>query len=666
MNLLTLCSLLRRQLLPCLCLGMMFTTEHSAVVQAASRLGEPVADFQLKDYRGRDVALQEYQKAPAVVVAFLGTQCPLAKLYAVRLQELADRYANRGVIVLGVFANVQDSPSELAAFAKQHNLKYPLLKDVGNVLADQLGAERTPEVFLLDANRIVRYQGRVDDQYVIGVQRQRAQREDLRVALDEVLAGKTVSQPRTQPLGCLIGRVKQANESSTVTYSRQISRIFQERCVECHRPGEIGPFTLTSYEDAVGWGEMIAEVVKDNRMPPWHANPAYGHFANDRSLTQDEKDLILEWVRQGCPQGNPAELPEPRQFVEGWNLPQEPDLVIAMRDKPFPVPAEAGPRGVAYQNFWVDPGFTEDRWVRAAEVRPGNRAVVHHIIVFAHPEGRGKGDQIFLFAYVPGLRLLPMPAGAAKKIPAGSQLHFQVHYTPIGTEQEDLSVVGFVFADPAEVTHEVRTTEVVNTRFELAPRQKDQQVTARSQPSPVPVTLMSMSPHMHLRGQAFKYELELPDGRRETLLDIPHYDFNWQTQYRLKEPLVVPAGARLHCTALFDNSPENPANPNPDETVRWGDQSWEEMMIGYFDLLLPVGTGESTGRRRNENPLIPAGITADQILTQLDRNGDGKLSAEEAAALPVLGRGFERVDANKDGLVDAEELSAALTRLRNR
>ncbi|MCA9082166.1 MAG: redoxin domain-containing protein, partial [Planctomycetaceae bacterium] len=535
-------SRLRTPLLTCL---LMFGSLAPSL--AESTIGRKVAPFSSQDFRGKEYRLDDLHESKLVVVAFLGTQCPLAKLYSVRLQQIADEYADRGVSVIGVNSNVQDSLAEIGAFVRQHELKYPMLKDAGHELADAFGAERTPEVFVLDQQRVIRYRGRVDDQYVVGITRDHADREDLKLAIDDLLAGRPVVVAETKPLGCIIGRARRPDDSSSVTYSNQIARIFQDHCVECHRDGEIAPFTLTSYDDAAGWGEMIAEVVAEQRMPPWNANPKFGHFSNDRSLTAQQRQQIATWVEHGCPEGNRTELPAPREFVDGWNLSREPDLVVEMRDRPFHVPAEAGPEGVAYQNFWVDPKFTDDKWITAAEVRPGNRAVVHHIIVYAHPEGKGRGENSFLAAYVPGLRPQALPTGAAKKIPAGSWFRFQVHYTPIGTAQDDLSKVGFIFTDEADITHEVRTTEVANAKFQLEPFKDNQEVTARSQASPVQLNLLSMSPHMHLRGKSFRYDLVLPDGTQQTLLDVPRYDFNWQTQYRLAEPLIVPAGARLAC-----------------------------------------------------------------------------------------------------------------------
>lgn len=616
-----------------------------------------VAPFTLNDYRGATVHSADFANSKCLVVAFLGTECPLAKLYGPRLQTLADAYAAKGVQFLAINSNQQDSIAEIAAYVKQHEIKYAILKDPGQKVADQFGATRTPEVFVLNPLGQVLYRGRIDDQYIVGVQREAPQRADLKAALDEVLAGKPVSVAVAEPIGCLIGRVREPKAGSTVTWSNQISRIAQAHCVECHRPGEIGPFPLLTYEDAQGWGDMIAEVVSERRMPPWHADPAHGKFSNDRSLSTEERDLILTWVKDGCPEGDKSQLPPERTFTAGWQLTKVPDLIVAMQSKPFALPASAGPEGVKYQNFAVDPKIKTDKWVAEMEVVPGNRAVVHHIIVYVQPDGqkqRGQGE--FLCAYVPGTRPMPLATGYAKKIKAGSWFRFQVHYTPNGSPQEDLSKVGLIYADAKTITHQVLTTEVANTRLNIEPGKDNQVFTAISQPSPIDVTLMSMAPHMHVRGKAFKYELELPDGTRQTLLDVPKYDFNWQTNYRLAEPLTIPAGAKLLCTAVYDNSTNNPANPDPTKTVTWGDQSWDEMMLGYFDLLV---SRELTDKKPSRNAINP-----ENILARFDKDKDGKISREESQGHDLLSRGFAVGDTDKDGYLDRAEIDKAIEKIR--
>ncbi|HVJ85496.1 MAG TPA: redoxin domain-containing protein [Caulifigura sp.] len=625
-----------------------------ARAEAAEKL-TVVPEFALKDYRGREYKLSEYEKQPVIVVAFLGVECPLAKQYSIRLQELAKEFADKGVTFLGVDANSQDAPTEIAAFVRRQGLEFPMLIDAGCKLAEKLGATRTPEVVVLDQNRAVRYRGRIDDQFQIGVVRDKAERQELRDAVDALLAGKPILVAETQPIGCLIGKPAAPTDKPTVTWSKEIVRIFQSRCQECHRDGDIGPFALFDYEEAAGWGEMIAEVVRQDRMPPWHASPKFGHFSNARMLPADEKQAILTWVKEGCPKGDPADLPATKTFTKGWQLSREPDAVFEMSE-PYEVPADAGKQGVRYQNFWVDPQLTEDKWLAQAEVIPGAAAVVHHIIVYLHPDKDDKQREVFLTAYVPGLRVRPITEGFAKRIPAGSMLRFQVHYTPNGTPVEDRSKVGFVYADPATVTNEVITTEAVNTRFQLEPFKDDQVVTARSSKAPRELKMLTMSPHMHLRGKSFRFELRQPDGTMETLLDVPQYDFNWQTSYELAEPIVLPAGSQVVCTASFDNSENNLNNPDPSKKVKWGDQSWDEMMIGYFDIVVPR-------RDKPASKVVGPAIPEDSVFGKMDTNKDGLLDREEAKAHPLLTQFYDEVDADKSGELDIIELSRALRKL---
>ncbi len=654
-------------LLFCVCLAVQYRLPAADI---EPQLGQPVTNFTLQDFRGAAHALDDLRDQKLVVLAFVGTECPLAKLYMAQLVELAAGYQKQGVSVLAISSNQQDSITELAAFARTHNVAFPILKDVGNRLADQVGARRTPEVFLLDAARTIRYAGRIDDHYAIGVQRKEATSSDLIKAIDELLAGKPVSNPKTETVGCRIGRVRQAKSDAEVTYSNQIARLFQARCVECHRSGEIAPFALTQYEDAVGWAEMIDEVVREERMPPWHADAHYGKFLGDRRLLEEEKRLIHQWVADGAPQGNPTELPEPVKYVSGWQLPREPDQTIYMSDAPFRVPAEGE---VKYQNFVVDPRFKEDKWVQAAQVLPGNRAVVHHIIVFLQPPGSSssQAEQQHFTAYVPGYIPKPYAPGMAKRIPAGSKLRFQVHYTPIGSPQTDRSQVAFIYADADQIKQQAVTNVAGNTQFVIPRHDPNYRVEAKSNSYSKDVMLLSMSPHMHFRGKAFRYDAVFPDGTTETLLDVPHYDFNWQTEYRLEKPKLLPAGTQLHCVAHFDNSADNLANPDPSKDVRWGDQTWEEMMLGYYEIAFSgeAPSGVLEGRVRSAGIDVAAiekllAGSPKEIVARFDTNRDGKTTRDELPApLQPL---FKRLDSNQDGQLDADELEQSLRRLKKR
>lgn len=549
-----------------------------------SRLGAKVEDFTLDNSYGKAVSLKDFADRELVVVAFLGTECPLAKLYGPRLSEIQTEFADKGVAVIGVNSNTQDNLTELAAYGRRHEISFPLLKDVGSRIADAMKAERTPEVFLLDRDRIVRYHGRIDDQYGVGYSKERGVKSELATAIKELLAGDPIAVPETKAVGCHIGRVKRLEPVGDITYTKHIAPIFNAHCVRCHREKEIAPFTLSSYDDVLGWEDTILEVIEDNRMPPWFANPDHGEFANDPRLSGRERELIEEWVDNGMPEGDLADLPEPPQFTDGWQIP-EPDQVINMNsdDTAFAVPAEGG---VDYKRFVVDPQWREDKYIIAAEARPGNRAVVHHIVVYVIPPGGRRSNlEQMLVGYAPGGMPIELPKGVAMKIAAGSKLEFELHYTPNGYEQTDLSYIGVRFTDKGSVKKELRGRIGADGGFKIPPGVANHEVVA----SPVSIHedewLLSLTPHMHLRGKSFQYLARYPDGTDEILLDVPHYDFNWQLKYVPKVPKKLPAGTEVVCTAVYDNSEANLTNPDPSKTVHWGDQSDEEMMIGFMSTI---------------------------------------------------------------------------------
>jgi peroxiredoxin len=555
----------------------------AAVEAPHSSLGRTVGDFALNDPTGAKRSLAEWKDRPVLVVVFLGTECPLAKLYGRRLAELDAKYAGGGVQIIGVNSNQQDTLQELAAYANKFEIKFPLLKDPGAKVADQFGATRTPEAFVLDQNRVVRYQGRIDDQYGVGAARNQPTKNELADAVEALLADKPVATPMTEAVGCLIGRREPSHATGQVTYSKDIAPILQNRCVGCHREGEVAPFTLTDYADVAAWSDMCLEVIDSGRMPPWGANPAHGEFANDARLSDAEKELFRKWVASGAPEGDPAELPPPRQFTDGWSIPK-PDVVYKMPEE-FEVPATGT---VPYKYFIFDPGFKEDKWVYSAEARPGNREVVHHLILFYIPpeqDGPEPEDALrnAVAAFAPGMAPVNGHEAYAVKIPAGSKLAFQVHYTPNGTPQKDRSEAGLLFADPAKVQHQIRIVAALNVKFLIPPGVPDYPITAE-RAFKRDTMLYTMTPHMHYRGKSFRFTAKYPDGREEILLDVPRYDFNWQIVYLLKKPKFMPAGTVIHLDGHFDNSASNPLNPDPKQTVYWGDQTWDEMMLGSMTV----------------------------------------------------------------------------------
>lgn len=581
-------------ILCCVPAGSMLGQQADAVKQHS--VGRSIKNAEIKDVNGVPQTIFT-KDTDFTVVVFMGWECPLVKQYVPRLNDLQKKFGDQGVHFLAVNSNQHDSLTELKYFAETFELEIPILKDVGNQLADEFGAQRTPEAFLLDAEQNIIYQGRIDDQFTYGRQRDTPVQEFLTNALQQAIAKQTIDTPYVEPDGCIIGRLLPASTTSpqnAVTFNNQISRILQKNCTRCHRPGEVGPFSLKDYDEVAGWAGMIQEVVNEGRMPPWHANPEHGSFSNDCRLSEDEIRMINQWVDAGAPQGDEANLPAAAVYADGWQM-EQPDLIVPMDTKPYRVPASGT---VDYEYFVVDPGFKEDKWVCAAECRPGNPAVIHHIIVGIAGEGqfrRGRGRRIrqsdvqsdWIAANAPGSPPMELPAGYAKLIPAGSRLLFQMHYTPNGTATTDISSIGLKFIDAADVTHQVYTEKAANTDFRIPPNASNHRVTANFK-FKQDAELLSLFPHMHLRGKAFRYTAHYPDADPEILLDVPAYDFNWQNAYLLTQQKQMPKDTRIHCVARFDNSEDNFANPDPSKTVTWGDQTWEEMMIGYFNIALPI------------------------------------------------------------------------------
>jgi hypothetical protein len=378
--------------------------------------------------------------------------------------------------------------------------------------------------------------------------------------------------PSAGATGTAAGR----DPAERVTFNKDVAPLIYSNCAHCHRPGEIAPMSLLSYKEVRPWARSIREKVVTREMPPWHADPHYGDFLNDRRLSKHDIDTIVAWVDQGAVEGDPKDVPLAPNFTEGWNI-GKPDQIFYLPQE-YKVPATGV---VDYKYFTVPTNFKEDRWIQAAEVRPGNRSIVHHVIVFS--QGGGEPQRLIV-GYAPGEQASILPDGLARKIPAGSSLIFQVHYTPTGTEGTDRSYVGFIFAKhpPAD---ELLTRPVMNARFAIPAGDPNYQVES-SYTFTEDAHIRSLMPHMHLRGKDFQFRVTYPDGKSSVILSVPKYSFSWQTYYLLKEPLALPKGTRLDCLAHFDNSEKNKYNPDPRKEVRWGDQTWEEMMIGWISYTL--------------------------------------------------------------------------------
>jgi mono/diheme cytochrome c family protein len=439
----------------------------------------------------------------------------------------------------------------------------------------------------------------------------------------------------------LTAQVPATATQTAPTFSKDIAPIFYANCTTCHRPGEVAPMSLLTFKDARPWARSIATKVKDGTMPPWHADPAVGDFVNARRLTDEQKATIIRWVDAGAPEGNPSDLPGQPKYTDGWSL-GEPDVVLSMQEE-FAIPATGT---VPYKYFEIPTNFTEDRWLTAYEMRPGNRSVVHHVIVNlrnpqaaqqpqqqadaasrpkpsiepaegmeippgqtggrALPEGQRKplaanersprGVMGTLGGYVPGNAIRVLPKGTAVRIPAGSSLVFQMHYTPVGEATTDRTRIGLYLAkEPPKIV--LNGTALVNGSLHIPAGAADHRVDAEATVNR-DILLWSMVPHTHMRGKRWLYEVEYPDGRRQTILSVPNYDFEWQHEYQFREPLKLPQGSKIHASAWYDNSKSNRYNPDPTQEVWWGDQTWEEMMFTAINFSVVGAPSPSTTRQQ--------------------------------------------------------------------
>jgi hypothetical protein len=421
------------------------------------------------------------------------------------------------------------------------------------------------------------------------------------------------------------------------TFNKDVAPIFYKNCTVCHRPGEVAPMSLLTYGDARPWARSIATQVSRGTMPPWHADPAHGEFLNDRSLSAAEKETIAKWVSAGASEGNPADLPPQPTYTSGWKIGQ-PDAVFALGEE-YPVPANGT---IEYKYFEVPTNFTEDKWIQSFEVRPGTPSVVHHVIVYSRsprrpppaeprPESQGQGQRrgapftfapgmdvsedeavvsakrapnndrpapeagmgSFVGGFAPGQSVRTFQPGTAVRLPAGSTLIFQMHYTATGTAATDRSKIGLAFAkEPPK--QEVIVAALVNGNFTIpagAPSTRvDAEMTIERD-----MTIWSLMPHTHVRGRRWEIQATYPDGRTEMVLSVPNYDFNWQTDYVFKQPLKLPKGTKIKTSAWYDNSAASKSNPDPTTDVHWGEQTWQEMQFMAFAFTMDPAPSPTTG-----------------------------------------------------------------------
>ncbi|MSU40495.1 MAG: redoxin domain-containing protein [Pedosphaera sp.] len=560
-------------------------------------IGRQVPDVAFTTLDGKAHRLSEWRAHKGVVIAMTSTTCPVSKRYAPSLVRLEKDLAQQNIALLLVNPFASEKAEGIAAFIKQHSITASYVHDSSGALAAALSARSTTEVLLIDDRRTLIYRGALDDQYGLNYNLDAPRVSYLRDAVAALLAGHRPEIAATEAPGCELDLpAKKTAVTTAVTYHRDVARILQQNCVQCHHAGGIAPFSLEDITEVKDRAKTIRRVIEQRQMPPWFAAPiaegAQNPWANDCSLSTRDKADLLAWLSSADrPVGNPADAPAPLKFTDEWSI-GKPDLILQL-PKPFDIKAEGF---MPYQFAVTETKLTEDKWVAAYEIMPSVREVVHHVIVQVHEKGstaraRDEGTGGFWAVYVPGNARQIYPAGFARKLPAGSTVSFQIHYTPNGKAVKEQMRMGLVFAKTPP-QQEVKTFAVSNNRIAIPPG-ASAHVETQSRHVTFDIPITSFMAHMHVRGKAFKYEVTSADGKTETLLDIPRYDFNWQLRYNLKQPRLIPRGSTLKVTAIYDNSSENKANPNPAKLVKWGNQTYEEMMMGFFEYFTPVSSAEA-------------------------------------------------------------------------
>ena len=538
---------------------------------AALTVGDRVENFRLMDHAGASHELHYFADAPAMVLMAHNTRCTTMQTHVQGLASLHRQFAPEGAEIMLINSDLRDDRNAISASASGAGVDLPILLDPTQIIGEGLITANAGETLVIDPSSwTLAYRGDV---------------KGAAKAVDQLIAGEPVTVIGQQPSGanCSVDFPELARraEHKNISYANTIAPMLNDNCVSCHRDGGIGPWAMTDYNMVRGFSLMIREVVRTQRMPPWHADPHVGTFSNDRSLSEDEIRTLVHWIEAGAPRGDgPDLLAQSAKAWPVWAM-GEPDVIID-------IPAEDVPASgvVDYKYKMVTNPLDEDVWVKAAEIIPGDRSVLHHVITtFGELETEGRragklkrGTGGGLGGYVPGAIGKPFPEDTGILLPAGATIEFQMHYTPAGVATTDASRLGlYLYKQPPK--HKLDSMILLNPRI-LIPAGAPNHSEVMARTFNEDVLVYSLLPHAHYRGKASEFVAHFPDGSKETLLSVPRYDFNWQTNYDLKEPRFLPAGTKMVHRTWWDNSARNPANPDASRDVPWGQQSWDEMLFG--------------------------------------------------------------------------------------
>jgi len=573
-------------------LSILLGSSISIYSQENSRL---VENFALFDHEGKFHELFYYSDKKAVVLIMQGNGCPIVRKNVSYLNELKDQYESRAVTFLMINANLQDDRFSIAKEAKEYDIKIPILEDRSQVIAEALDVSRTAEALVVNpVDWTIVYQGPINDR--LGYEEQKAEvgHHYLRDAIDALLENRPVQNIEASVKGCLIN-LEYKGHNHQYTYTKDVAPILVKSCIRCHSPGEIAPWSMDNYKKVRGWGAMIREVVRTKRMPPWHADPYYGTFKNDFSLTPEDVRALVHWVEDGFLRGEgddpllSASRPKQGKWVLG-----EPDLIFSLKEEQQ-VPANGI---IPYQIVEIEEPIEEDIWIRAIDLRPSNLKVVHHGDVtirmpqqfdsevesqnewYSRSGLQVEGVGQVIAGYAPGFRAFQLPDDTGMFIPKGSKLTFWMHYITTGKPESDLTQLG-LYTHKNKPKKVYSVAHIFDKDFKIPAGAREYKVNA-SHVFERDVILTAITPHMHYRGKSMKFTLQYPDGTKEVAFSIPHYKFHWQRRYTLKEPKKLPAGTRVLLEGVYDNSKQNPDNPDPEKEIQFGIQSENEMFSGFL------------------------------------------------------------------------------------
>ncbi len=638
------------------------TSGGGRAAAAADPVNGPVTvdNFRLADQDLQAQELYRLKDSKAVVIITYGAGCPITRNNAKAYADLKAAYAAKGVEFLALDSNLQDRREDIKAELADYKLDMPVMMDTNQLVGEQLGVTRTAEVIVLDPKtwKVV-FRGPIDDRVTYERQKAAATEHYAADALDSVLAGQHVKTAHVAPEGCLINFPLRAEKVALakISYAHDVAPIIGDKCVSCHQPGGIGPMALTSYEQVKGFSPMIREVLRTRRMPPYHADPSVGHFLDDKRLSPDQIKTVVHWIEAGAPRGDgPDPLAAKQYAVAEWPL-GKPDLIL---DVPaYTIPASGI---VDYQRPFIANPLKEPHWIKASTIKVNNRQSVHHILtgLLAEVPTEGYASEtkwgVSVGGYAVGSESQKNPVNVGAYMPVGGAIGFQNHYTPFGKQVEERSQIALYFYKNGEVPKYVmHNVAIADLSIMIGPGEESHPETAYIQ-FPHDALLFGAFPHSHYRGRSADVWIQYPDGKKKLLLAIPKYDFNWQREYTFAEPVKVPAGSRIITNYTYDNSKRNAANPDPNRTVPWGDQSFDEML---YTALRYRWVDETSARMK---PDYEKELAQGRLMGMFD--DDKKGYVVKADLKGRVGEGiknsFALLDADKDGRLDAKELAVAM------